>query len=173
MTAPVRVRPAVRADMPRIWQLLRGLAEYERWEEYVTGTPERLEALLFDEPARCEALVAERAPEDGASGAGPRSIGYALFYPTISSFRTRTRLWLEDLFVDPTERGGGIGRALLTALARLAVDRGHAQIQWHVLDWNAPSIAFYERLGAVRWATDVHTYALTEDTLRALAAGND
>lgn len=164
MSASVRVRPAVRADMPRIWQLLRGLAEYERWEEYVTGTPERLEALLFDEPARCEALVAE---QEGAI------LGYALFYPTISSFRTRTRLWLEDLFVDPAERGGGIGRALLAALARLAVERGHAQIQWHVLDWNAPSIAFYERLGAVRWATDVYTYALTEDALRALAAGND
>ncbi|MBI5170450.1 MAG: GNAT family N-acetyltransferase [Candidatus Eisenbacteria bacterium] len=173
MSAPVRVRPAVRADMPRIWQLLRGLAEYERWEEYVTGTPERLEALLFDEPARGEALVAERAQYGAAGGTELAIVGYALFYPTLSSFRTQTRLWLEDLFVDPAERGGGVGRALLASLARLALERGHTQIQWHVLDWNAPSIAFYERLGAVRWATDVYTYAFPEDALRALAAGND
>ncbi len=170
MSATVRVRAAVRADMPRIWELLLGLAVYERWEEFVTGTPERLEAMLFDAPTRCEALVAER---DGGAGTAPVLIGYALFYPTMSSFRTQTRLWLEDLFVDPDERGGGVGRALLSALARLAVERGHGQIQWQVLDWNAPSIAFYEKLGGVRWATDVYTYALHGEALAALAAAND
>ena len=86
----VVVRAATRADIPRIWELLNGLAEYERWQEYVTGTPGRLEEMLFDEPVRAQALVAE---------SGGVLAGYALFYPTISSFRTCTRLWLEDLFV--------------------------------------------------------------------------
>ncbi|MCC6650713.1 MAG: GNAT family N-acetyltransferase [Candidatus Eisenbacteria bacterium] len=165
MSAPaVIVRAAARADIPRIWELLNGLAEYERWQEYVTGTQARLEAMLFDEPVRGEALVAET---------GGVIVGYALFYPTLSSFRTCTRLWLEDLFVEPGTRGAGIGRALLAALARHAIRNGHTQVSWHVLDWNAPSIAFYERIGAQRWATDVLTYALGESQLRRLAATND
>jgi len=161
---PVVVRAAARADIPRIWELLNGLAEYEHWQEYVTGTPGRLEAMLFDEPVRAQAMV---AVFEG------RIVGYALFYPTISSFRTCTRLWLEDLFVEPDTRGAGIGRALLAALARHAIRNGHTQVSWHVLDWNAPSIAFYERIGAQRWATDVLTYALGESQLRRLAATND
>lgn len=164
MTEAVQVRPAARADIPRIWELLNGLALYERWEQYVTGTAERLAAMLFDAPVRAEAIVAEQ---------GGVIVGYALFYPGISSFRTHTKLWLEDLFVDPGMRGGGIGRALVAALARLAVQRGHMQISWHVLDWNAPSIGFYERIGAERVATDVFTYALSEAQLRSLAATND
>jgi len=155
-----RVRFASRDDLPRLWELLRGLAEYERWTEYVTGTQEQLGELLFGARPVGEALVAER---EG------RLVGYAIFFPTLSSFRTRTMLWLEDLFVEESERGRGTGRALVAALARLAVERGHARIDWHVLDWNAPSIAFYERLGAGRIATDVHTYSLPEDALRRIA----
>jgi len=98
-----------------------------------------------------------------------RLVGYALFYPTMSSFRTRTMLWLEDLFVEEGERGFGTGRTLLTALARLAVERGHARIDWHVLDWNEPSIAFYERMGARRTADDVLTYSLVEAEFRRIA----
>lgn len=145
------MRFAQLADLPRIWELLNGLATYERWSEYVTGTPERLGELLFGERPAAEVLLVER------SG---RVVGYALFYPTLSSFRTRTMLWLEDLFVEEGERGMGTGRTLLAALARLAVRRGHARIDWHVLDWNLPSIGFYERIGARRSATDVHTYSL-------------
>lgn len=163
MSGSVRVRFAERGDLPRLWELLWGLAEYERWTEYVTGTPEQLGEMLFGARPVGEALVAER---DG------RLVGYALFYPTMSSFRTRTMLWLEDLFVEEAERGRGTGRALFAAVVRLAVERGHARVDWHVLDWNEPSIGFYERLGARRTATDVYTYSLNEDTLKRLAGEN-
>jgi hypothetical protein len=163
MSAVVRVRFATRADLPRVWELLWGLAIYERWTEYVTGSAERLGELLFGAWPVGEALVAER---DG------RLVGYALFFPMMSSFRTRTLLWLEDLFVEESERGHGTGRALVAALARLAVERGHARIDWHVLDWNAPSIQFYERIGARGSATDVYTYSLGEDELRRIAGEN-
>lgn len=161
MSEAARVRPAVSADLPRLWELLWGLAEYERWTEYVTGTRERLGEMLFGAHPVGEALVAER---------GGAIVGYALFYPTLSSFRTRTMLWLEDLFVEESERGRGTGRALLAAVARLALERGHARMDWHVLDWNEPSIGFYERHGAERTATDVHTYSLGEEQLRRIAA---
>jgi GNAT superfamily N-acetyltransferase len=163
MTDAVRVRFAIREDLPRLWELLWGLAEYERWTEYVTGSREALGEMLFGARPVGESLVAER---DG------RLVGYAIFFPTMSSFRTRTMLWLEDLFVEEGERGRGTGRTLIAALARLAVERGHARIDWHVLDWNQPSIGFYERLGARRSATDVYTYSLAEDELRRIAGEN-
>lgn len=163
MTDSVRVRFAARDDLPRLWELLWGLAEYERWSEYVTGSPAALGELLFGARPAGESLVAER---------NGRLVGYAIFFPTMSSFRTRTMLWLEDLFVEESERGQGTGRTLIAALARLAVERGHARIDWHVLDWNEPSIGFYERLGARRTATDVHTYSLAEDELRRIAGEN-
>lgn len=163
MTAPVRVRFATPEDLPRLWELLWGLATYERWTEYVTGTPEKLAELLFGTRPVAESLVAERAG---------RLVGYAIFFPTLSSFRTRTMLWLEDLFVEEGERGQGTGRALLSAIARLAIERGHARLDWHVLDWNEPSIEFYQRMGARRSATDVYTYSLGEDDLRRMAGEN-
>ena len=163
MTGSVRVRFATRADLPRLWELLWGLAEYERWTEYVTGTPESLGEMLFGPRPVGESLVAER---DG------RLVGYAIFVPTMSSFRTRTMLWLEDLFVEESERGQGTGRTLIAALARIAIERGHSRIDWHVLDWNEPSIGFYERLGARRTAMDVYTYSLPEDVLLRIAGEN-
>lgn len=163
MTGAVQVRFARRDDLPRLWELLWGLAEYERWTEFVTGSSEALGGLLFGPRPVAEALVAER---DG------RLVGYAIFFPTMSSFRTRTMMWLEDLFVEEPERGRGTGRTLVAALARLALERGYARIDWHVLDWNEPSIGFYERLGARRAATDVYTYSLGEDELRAIAGEN-
>jgi GNAT superfamily N-acetyltransferase len=159
----VRVRFAVREDLPRLWELLWGLAEYERWTEYVTGSMDRLGDMLFGPRPVAESLVAER---DG------RLVGYAIYFPTMSSFRTRSMMWLEDLFVEEGERGKGTGRTLIAALARLAVERGYARVDWHVLDWNEPSIAFYERLGARRTATDVFTYSLSEDELRRIAGEN-
>lgn len=163
MSDSVRVRFATRGDLPRLWELLWGLAEYERWTEYVTGSEERLGEMLFGSRPVGEALVAERAG---------RLVGYAIFFPTMSSFRTRTMLWLEDLFVEESERGRGTGRTLIAALARLAIERGHARVDWHVLDWNEPSIGFYERIGARRTATDVYTYSLAEDELRRIAGEN-
>ena len=154
------VRPAEPQDLPRIWELMQALAEYERMSEVVTGTPEQLQRALFGERPVVECLVAES--ED-------QLVGYAIFYPRYSSFRTRTLLWLEDLFVDPDSRGSGAGKALVTSLARIALARGCARIDWHVLDWNTPAIGFYEHLGAMHQEADWLQYGLDESRLQALA----
>lgn len=157
---PAIVRPAEPSDLARIWELLHGLAEYERMTELITGSREALGDALFGSHPVAESLVAE---SEGAI------VGYALFYPTFSSFRTRTMLWLEDLFVDPAARGSGAGKALLMGLARLALARGCRRIDWHVLDWNAPAIGFYEHVGATRQEADCMQYGLEESTLKRLA----
>ena len=163
MTAPVatRTRAIARGDLPRVWELVRGLAEYERLLDVLTGTPEQLATFLFDTPGGLEGLVAE---------SGDSIVGYALFYTCYSSFRTRRRLWLEDLFVEPGARSTGAGRALLAALARIAVERGCDRVDWYVLDWNRLAIDFYERQGARPAVSDWLQYGMGEDELRRLAA---
>ena len=156
----VAVRPARPADVPRIWEMLRGLAVYEKLEHEVSGTRERLAADLFGPRPPVECLVAE-------SGQG--LVGYALVYPRYSSFRTVPSLWLEDLFVEPEARGRGAGRALLAAVARLALDRGFPGVGWIVLDWNRPSIDFYDRSGARAAAGGWLEYGLDLAGMRALA----
>jgi len=158
--APVRVRAIAPADLPRVWELLRGLAEYERMTDVLTGSEAMLSDALFGNGPRAEARVAEH---DG------RLVGYALFYPVLGSFRTRWRLWLEDLFVDPAARGTGAGRALMAELAHIVETRGWVAMDWEVLDWNAPALGFYERLGAGRIAADWYRYRLDGDALAALA----
>lgn len=138
-TAGVTLRTVRRADVPRVWEMLRGLAEYEQLTDILTGTPAMLEAALFGEGPSIEAIVAED---------GDALLGYALFYPVFGSFRARWRLWLEDLFVAPEARGRGIGARLLAELCRIAAARGHFSVDWEVLDWNEPSLEFYRRLGA-------------------------
>jgi len=155
----VTVRAARREDIPRVWELLQELARYERLEHIVSSTPERLAAQLFGHGwPQVECFVAEA---DGIIG------GYALFFGCYSSFRGRPVMWLEDLYVIEPWRGAGAGVALMRALARLAVERGCARVAWDVLDWNEPSIAFYERLGATR-GTEWHTYTLAGEALEAL-----
>lgn len=154
------VRPARREDVPRVWELLQGLARYERLEAEVTGSAARLEEHLFGEPRRVECVVAE---------AGGRLAGYALFFPTYSSFQTEPTMWLEDLYVEESARGRGIGRALLAHVAAIALERGHARLAWVVLDWNRPSIEFYERSGATRPPDGWLTYGLDVPAMRALA----
>ena len=155
------VRAARREDVPRVWDLLRGLARYERLDHEVTGTPERLAEDLFGARQRVECLVAEA--EGGL-------VGYALFYPTYSSFQTAPMVWLEDLYVVPERRGRGDGRALLAELSRLALARGCRRMGWIVLDWNAASIRFYEGLGARRAGADWLQYGFDEAALAALSA---
>jgi len=138
-----------------------GLARYERLEPEVTGSAARLAEHLFGERPMVECLVAEVE----------RSlVGYALFYPTYSSFSTGPMMWLEDLYVVPERRGQGDGRALLAEVSRLALARGCRRLGWIVLDWNAPSIRFYEGLGAQRAGTDWLQYGFDEAALTALAA---
>jgi GNAT superfamily N-acetyltransferase len=156
-----RVRPARREDVPRVWELVRALAEYERLTHEVTGGESELEAALFSDPPAVECLVLDT---------GDRLTGYALFFPVFSSFRTKPRMWLEDLYVEPETRGTGGGRLLLAALARLSLERGISQMGWVVLDWNGPSIEFYKRLGGYEVKTsDWLQYRFDAPALKAIA----
>jgi GNAT superfamily N-acetyltransferase len=152
------IRPGTRADVPVIAELIRGLAHYEKLEHEVTMTEERLSANLFGPHHYAETLIAE---EGGAP------VGFALFFHNFSTFLAQPGIYLEDLFVVPERRGGGIGRALLKALARLAVERECGRLEWSVLDWNRDAIGFYERLGA-RPNSEWTVYRLTGEALSAL-----
>jgi GNAT superfamily N-acetyltransferase len=126
-------------DVPDIAAMIRALAEYERLAHLCVGTEDELRAALFGPRPAAEVLIAR---------AGDRAVGFALFFHTFSTFLARRGLWLEDLFVVPEHRGAGVGRALLEAVAALAVARGCGRFEWAVLDWNTPAIRFYESLGA-------------------------
>ena len=155
----IRIRSATRGDVPVVAELIRGLARYERLEHEVVMTEDLLAAGLFGERPYAEVLLA--VDED-------RPLGFALFFHNFSTFLGRPGIYLEDLFVIPEERGGGIGRTLLEHLARLAVGRGCGRLEWAVLDWNRDAIAFYERLGA-RPNSDWTVYRLTGEALTTLA----
>jgi GNAT superfamily N-acetyltransferase len=155
------IRPATADDTATIAALIRGLAEYERLSQYVTLEEGRLREHLFGPRPYAEVLLAEEAGE---------VVGFALFFPIYSTFRAEPGMYLEDLFVRPEHRGKGHGKALLRALARLTVERGYARLDWCVLDWNAPSIAFYRSLGAApmdEWTV----YRLEGEALAALGKG--
>jgi GNAT superfamily N-acetyltransferase len=156
----VTIRPIAPPDVPRVWELLRGLAEYEKLTEILTGDAVGLQRALFGTGDRLRGLVAERAG---------RLIGYALFYPVFGSFRTRWRLWLEDLYVEPDARGSGAGVALMTELARLALAGGYVAIDWEVIDWNRPALDFYEHLGAHPIAIEWSRYRLDAGALETVA----
>ena len=155
-----RIRPVTPGDVPRVHEMLRGLAEYEKLTDILSGTPEMLREALFGQGPTLEALVAEK---DG------RLVGYALFYPVFGSFRSRWRLWLEDLFVEPSARGTGAGAALMAELARITLERGWFSMDWEVIDWNEPALGFYQKLGSSEVATDWLRYRLSGDALQAMA----
>ena len=133
------IRPATREDVPVILAFIRELAEYERLPHEVVATEDLLATALFGPRPEAEVLI---ACADGTP------VGFALFFANFSTFQARTGLYLEDLFVRPAFRGLGLGKRLLIEVARLAVARGCGRYEWSVLDWNAPSIRFYEGLGA-------------------------
>lgn len=136
--AAYAIRPAAPGDVAEIQRLIRELAVYEKLEHLVVGTAPMLHAALFGDRPVVEALVAE---------SGGRTVGFALFFKSFSTFLCKPGLFLEDVFVEPAYRGHGIGKALLKALAAVCVERGYGRFEWHVLDWNEPSIRFYESLG--------------------------
>lgn len=138
MTSPVTVRAARAEDAAVILDLIRELARYEREPDAVQLTAEQLATDGFGTNPAFEVLLAERDGE---------VLGMALFYPCYSTWRGRS-MYLEDLVVRETARGAGVGRALMTALARITLERGCAQLRWQVLDWNTPAIEVYKRLGA-------------------------
>lgn len=159
MRLPDGVRAATPADVPDILRLIRELATYEREPDAVETTEEHLQTWLFGPDPVAAVLVAEAAG---------RVVGMALWFRTYSTWTGVPGIYLEDLYVEPGQRGSGLGKALLTALARIAVDRGYRRVEWAVLDWNTPSIEFYEALGA-RPMEDWTTYRLTGDALTALS----
>ena len=133
------IRPAAAADTGEILRLIRALAAYEKLSDMVVGTEERLGEALFGKHPAAEALIAE---------SHGRAVGFALYFTTFSTFLCKAGLYLEDVFVEPEHRGSGIGKALLARLAAIAAERGCGRLEWRVLDWNEPSIRFYESLGA-------------------------
>lgn len=137
--APATLRPAEPRDAADLHRLIVALADFEHLAHLVRATPETIAVQLFGARPAAEAVVAERAG---------RVVGFALFFANFSTFLARPGLYLEDLFVEPGERGRGTGKALLVHLARLAVARGCGRFEWSVLDWNASAIAFYETMGA-------------------------
>jgi GNAT superfamily N-acetyltransferase len=155
------IRPATADDVPTIASLIRDLARYEKLEHEVVFDERLLRGHLFGERRYAEVLIAET---------GARLVvGFALFFHNYSTFLGRPGIYLEDLFVKPEHRGCGHGKALLVALARLAVERGCGRLEWAVLDWNTPSIEFYRSLGAVtmdEWSV----YRLSGESLRRVAA---
>jgi GNAT superfamily N-acetyltransferase len=133
------VREAEPRDAPTLLELFGELAEYEHLTHELRATEQGLVAALFGERPVAEALIAER---DGDA------LGYALYFPTFSSFLTSTGVWLEDLFVRPSHRGEGVGGALLSAVAARVREQGGERLEWAVLDWNELALGFYHRLGA-------------------------
>lgn len=133
------VRPAAPGDEHALFALIQALAEYEKLSHAVTGSAEQLAQALFAPSPRVEAMLAEA---DG------RVVAFALYFHNYSTFLTKFGLYLEDIFVLPEYRGRGLGKALLSRVARVACERGCGRLEWSVLDWNVSAIGFYQSLGA-------------------------
>lgn len=159
MTAEFRIRPARPDDAEAIAALIYELAIYEKLEDQAKADPDTIRRHLFGPRPYAEALIAEH---DG------HQVGFALFFHNYSTFRGQPGLYLEDLFVQPAHRGLGIGKALLTALARIAVERECGRMEWAVLDWNQPAIGFYQSLGA-RPMDEWTVYRADDEALRRMA----
>jgi GNAT superfamily N-acetyltransferase len=154
------VRPATPRDVPRLIELFGELAAYEQLSDMLQASEQRLHEALFGPHPAAEALIAE---------CGSQAVGYALFFPTFSSFLTNRGVWLEDLFVLPSHRGAGIGRALLSAVAVRVHDSGGGRLEWSALDWNVLALGFYRGIGA-RTMDEWTAHRLDGEALARLAA---
>lgn len=155
----VIIRPAAPGDAAIVLRFAKELAEYEREPDAVVSTEAMMHAALFGEKPLAEALIAEA---DGTA------VGFAVFYHTFSTWTGRKGIWLDDLYVTPEARGSGAGKALLSTLAGICLDRDCARFEWWVLDWNEPAIGFYRSIGAApmdEWTTQ----RVTGDALVKLA----
>ena len=133
------IRFATPDDAPSILAFIRELAEYEKLLHEVVADEQAIRATVFGAQPAAEVLIADLATTP---------VGFALFFPTYSTFLAKPGLWLEDLFVRPAARGKGVGGALMAALARVCVQRSYGRFEWSVLDWNKPALDFYATLGA-------------------------
>lgn len=155
------IREAVRSDAATLLGFIRELAIYEKAEHEVAATVETVEQSIFGEKSVTRVLVCE---QDG------KPIGMAIWFFSYSTWQARNGLYLEDLYVTPTARGAGAGKALLKRLAAIAVENGCGRFEWSVLDWNEPAIGFYQKLGAEPQDEWVR-YRLDGDKLAAFARG--
>ena len=164
LNSRLKITPAARSDVSIILDLIKELAAYEKLAHEVVATEEILEESLFGNRSYAEVVIASYDNQP---------VGYALYFHSFSTFAGRPGLYLEDVYVRPTMRGKGIGKALLVHLARLAVERKCGRFEWSVLNWNEPSIGFYKSIGAVpmdEWTV----YRLAGESLQRLAqAPND
>jgi len=160
MVGRLRLRDAGPDDLGLVLRFIRALAEYERLAHEVRADEAVLARFLFGEPRRAEALIAEWDGEP---------VGFAVWYYSFSTFLGRPSLYVEDVFVEPAVRGNGIGTAVFAHLAARALAGGCGRMEWSVLDWNEPSIAFYRGLGA-RPRSGWTLQQLTGEALTALAA---
>ena len=156
---PANIRIATPDDVPAIGRMIRELAEFEREPNAVKTTPEQLHEALFGPDAVASVLIALDADSEPA--------GFALWYRSFSTWEGTPGIYLEDLFVSDRQRGSGLGRALLSALARIVVHRGWTRLEWSVLRWNADAIAFYDAIGG-RPLDDWLTYRLSGSALDTL-----
>lgn len=156
------IRSARPHDVPVILEMISALADYERAADEVRATPELLHTHLFGPDAVAHCLLVADGPDN-------QVVGFAVWFRTFSTWLGRPGIYLEDLFVRPEVRGGGHGRALLQALAQIAVERGYGRIEWSVLDWNEPAHGFYRTLGA-RPQDEWTVWRLTGDALERLGS---
>ncbi|MER5771601.1 GNAT family N-acetyltransferase [Streptomyces sp. NPDC001985] len=155
------IRNALPEDIPAIHRMVRELADYEKALHEVRATEEQLREALFGERPAAHAHIA--VTDDG------EVVGFSLWFLNFSTWRGVHGIYLEDLYVRPDRRGGGHGKALLTELARICVERGYERLEWSVLDWNTPSIDFYRSLGA-RPQDEWTVYRLTDEALASLGS---
>jgi GNAT superfamily N-acetyltransferase len=155
----VEIRPATEDDVQLLFDLILELAAYEKLGTAVAGDVEVLRHSLFERRA-AEALLIETA--------GGEAVGYAIFFTNFSTFECKPGIWLEDVYVRPEHRRGGIGLAVMEYLARVAAKRDYARLEWCALEWNEPALKFYEGIGARR-LDDWRMLRLERDGIRALA----
>ncbi len=156
----LNIRPAQENDVDAIFELIMGLAAYEKLTDKVTGDSELLRSHLFGVRPYAESIVAEL---------DDRVVGFGLFFHSYSTFLTQPGLYLEDVFVLPEYRRQGIGKALMTSVIKIANQRGCGRLEWSVLDWNQPAIEFYQHLGATI-LPDWKICRMSADTLAEIAA---
>ncbi|GAA0996835.1 MULTISPECIES: GNAT family N-acetyltransferase [Tsukamurella] len=162
------IRPATPADVPELLAMISELAAYNKAPDAAVATEEQLHEALFGEHPAVFAHLATEPGEDGAEVA----VGMAVFFRTFSTWTGGYGIWLEDLYVRSTSRGGGHGKQLIASLAKLCADRGYPRLEWTVVEWNTPAIGFYRALGAVPM-DDWTTQRLTGDALGSLASQFD
>ncbi|QEG38023.1 GNAT family N-acetyltransferase [Bythopirellula goksoeyrii] len=162
-TPNLHIRPGTPDDAELLFSLISELAEYEKLSHEVVATPASLQKSLFAPDAATKFMIAEWDDQP---------VGFALYFTTYSTFLAKEGIYLEDVYVQPSYRGRGIGKQLLAEVARITVQREGGRLEWSVLDWNAPAIEFYDSLGAKPQGEWIR-YRIVDEELAALAASHE